>query len=122
VTSDPAALADAARALADHLRFQQALGTRALPFAGEPLGRTPAALGRVEQSSAGCTKCKLSRGRTTIVFGSGAPEARLLIIGEGPGEEEDRQGSRSSGARASSSPRCWSRSASRGTRSTSATS
>jgi DNA polymerase len=46
----------------------------------------------VEQSSAGCTKCKLSRGRTTIVFGSGAAEARLLIIGEGPGEEEDRQG------------------------------
>ena len=47
----------------------------------------------MEKASAGCTKCKLSKGRTTIVFGSGARrDARLVIIGEGPGEEEDRQG------------------------------
>jgi DNA polymerase len=92
VASDPAALADAARALADHLRFQQALGTRDLSLAGEPLGGASSALRRVEKSSAGCTKCKLSKGRNTIVFGSGAADTRLVIIGEGPGEEEDRQG------------------------------
>ena len=92
MTSDAAALADAARALADHLRFHQALGVRDLPLHGEPLGGPPAALRRVETASAGCTRCKLSRGRTTIVFGAGDPEARLVIIGEGPGEEEDRQG------------------------------
>jgi DNA polymerase len=92
VTTDPAAPADAARALADHLRFQQALGTRSLPLAGEPLGGSSAALRRVEKASAGCTKCKLSKGRNTIVFGSGDAETRLMIIGEGPGEEEDRQG------------------------------
>jgi len=39
-----------------------------------------------------CRRCKLWMGRTNIVFGSGNPEARLLFVGEGPGEEEDRQG------------------------------
>ena len=92
MTADAAALADAARALADHLRFHQALGVRDLALHGEPLGGAPAALRRVETASAGCTRCKLSQGRTTIVFGTGDPEARLVIIGEGPGEEEDRQG------------------------------
>jgi uracil-DNA glycosylase len=92
VTSDPAALADAARALAEHLRFQQALGVRELPLQGDPLGGPAAALRRVEAASEGCTRCKLSRGRNTIVFGAGSPEARLVLIGEGPGEEEDRQG------------------------------
>ena len=92
MTADPGGLADAARALADHLRFHQALGIRELPLTGEPLAGPTSALQRVEEASAGCTRCKLSQGRTTIVFGSGSPEARLVIIGEGPGEEEDRQG------------------------------
>jgi uracil-DNA glycosylase len=92
VTADPASLADAARALADHLRFHQALGVRDLSLTGEPLGGPASALRRVETASAGCTRCKLSQGRNTIVFGAGDPEARLVIIGEGPGEEEDRQG------------------------------
>src|SRR5262249_37139796 len=73
-------------------RFPQALGIRELPLTGEPLAGPASALERVERASAGCTRCKLSQGRTTIVFGSGSPEARLVIIGEGPGEDEDRQG------------------------------
>lgn len=39
-----------------------------------------------------CTRCGLSRGRKTIVFGEGAPRARMMFIGEGPGREEDVQG------------------------------
>jgi len=39
-----------------------------------------------------CTRCKLSRKRTTIVFGEGDPGARILFIGEAPGREEDLQG------------------------------
>jgi len=39
-----------------------------------------------------CTRCKLSTGRNSIVFGEGSPEARLVFIGEGPGQEEDQQG------------------------------
>ena len=92
MTADPAALADTARALAEHLRFHQALGIRDLPLTGEPLAGPSAALRRLEAASTGCTLCKLSKGRTTIVFGTGHPEARLVVIGEGPGEEEDRQG------------------------------
>jgi uracil-DNA glycosylase family 4 len=92
VSEVPRLLADAARALADHLRFQQALGTRDLPLKGEYLAGAAARLQRLEAAIQGCTRCKLAAGRTTIVFGSGDPAARLVLIGEGPGEEEDRQG------------------------------
>lgn len=40
----------------------------------------------------GCTKCRLSEGRTNTVFGVGNPDARLVFVGEGPGFEEDRRG------------------------------
>jgi uracil-DNA glycosylase len=89
---EPPTLAGAARALAEHLRFHRTLGVRDLALAGEPLAGPDAALRRLERSIAGCTRCKLAQGRTTIVFGAGDPRARLLLIGEGPGEEEDRQG------------------------------
>lgn len=39
-----------------------------------------------------CTKCELSKGRTQTVFGTGSETADWLIIGEAPGEHEDRQG------------------------------
>ena len=40
----------------------------------------------------GCTRCELCRGRTQTVFGVGNTSAELLVIGEAPGAEEDRQG------------------------------
>ena len=39
-----------------------------------------------------CTRCKLHKGRTNIVFGVGDPHARLMFIGEGPGADEDLKG------------------------------
>lgn len=39
-----------------------------------------------------CHRCRLSAGRTNIVFGEGNPSARLMFIGEGPGRDEDAQG------------------------------
>jgi DNA polymerase len=39
-----------------------------------------------------CTRCKLHRGRHNIVFGVGNPRARLMFVGEAPGEDEDLQG------------------------------
>src|SRR4051812_23134464 len=39
-----------------------------------------------------CTRCKLHKGRHTIVFGVGSPKARLMFVGEAPGEDEDLQG------------------------------
>ena len=39
-----------------------------------------------------CTRCGLCEGRKTIVFGDGNPDADLMFVGEGPGEQEDRRG------------------------------
>lgn len=39
-----------------------------------------------------CTACPLSRGRTQVVFGEGNLDAQLMIVGEGPGEDEDKSG------------------------------
>lgn len=39
-----------------------------------------------------CNRCSLHQNRRNIVFGEGSPEAKLMIIGEAPGFEEDVQG------------------------------
>ena len=39
-----------------------------------------------------CTKCRLSQGRTQVVYGVGDPNADLMFIGEAPGFHEDQQG------------------------------
>jgi len=39
-----------------------------------------------------CTECKLHEGRNKFVFGTGNPNADVMVIGEGPGAEEDKQG------------------------------
>lgn len=40
----------------------------------------------------GCEKCRLCESRNNVVPGEGNPHARLMFIGEGPGQEEDRLG------------------------------
>jgi uracil-DNA glycosylase family 4 len=49
-------------------------------------------LERICGELAGCTRCKLHRRRTNIVFGVGNPHADLVFVGEGPGHDEDVQG------------------------------
>ncbi len=39
-----------------------------------------------------CTACRLSEGRTHVVFGDGSPDADVIIVGEAPGRREDEQG------------------------------
>ena len=39
-----------------------------------------------------CTRCELSASRTQVVFGAGNADADLMLVGEAPGAEEDRQG------------------------------
>ena len=46
----------------------------------------------LENECATCTGCSLSRTRTNLVFGDGAKDAEIMLIGEGPGEREDEQG------------------------------
>ncbi len=40
----------------------------------------------------GCEKCELCKTRHNVVFGVGNPNAEVMLIGEGPGENEDLQG------------------------------
>lgn len=49
-------------------------------------------LGALKREVLGCTRCDLCNTRRNVVFGSGSPTARLMFIGEAPGEEEDVQG------------------------------
>jgi DNA polymerase len=96
----PASIADALEYLRD-LGWTEALrrpapaaprspGVPAPPVAGpEERARH---LGEVRAEALGCTACRLSGGRQTVVFGSGNTDADLMFIGEGPGAEEDRQG------------------------------
>ena len=46
----------------------------------------------LKQSCSQCTRCELCETRTNVVFGIGNEEADILLIGEGPGEQEDLQG------------------------------
>ena len=39
-----------------------------------------------------CTRCRLHKARTKLVFGVGNPKAELVFVGEGPGHDEDIQG------------------------------
>lgn len=86
------ALAQALRSLADSLRYYQAMGVTELGLDRDYLPGPDEALRRQEQELQGCPRCKLSQGRTTIVFGSGNPRAELVCIGEAPGADEDVQG------------------------------
>jgi uracil-DNA glycosylase len=49
-------------------------------------------LERIRDDIGDCTRCKLHKARTNIVFGVGTPKAELVFIGEGPGHDEDVQG------------------------------
>lgn len=47
---------------------------------------------QVRKAALGCTDCALAAQRTQVVFGRGNPSARILLLGEGPGRDEDEQG------------------------------
>lgn len=49
-------------------------------------------LTEVREELGECTRCKLHRHRTQIVFGVGSPSASLVFVGEAPGADEDAQG------------------------------
>ncbi len=47
-------------------------------------------LDELKQTVAGCQSCGLRAGCRGVVFGEGSPTAKLVLCGEGPGQEEDR--------------------------------
>ena len=107
------------REIADHLRYYADLGvtglsrdpqwrTRATPSADVPstpapehpstsAPEPPSILESLDdiktEIGPACMRCKLcALGRSQTVFGVGNPKARLMFVGEAPGEEEDKRG------------------------------
>jgi uracil-DNA glycosylase len=54
--------------------------------------RADAELHRLATEAAGCQACDLYRNATQTVFGRGAAGARILLLGEQPGDQEDKAG------------------------------
>lgn len=102
------------RELADHLKYYAEIGVDGVSREAKWRQRTSASLDS-DQSVSGlilaqdgaadsldairtdigvdCRRCKLcTLGRSQIVFGVGNPKARLMFVGEAPGEEEDKRG------------------------------
>lgn len=98
VPAAPAAAPRAARARADTLTPVPAPLAAPLapesPAAEENRTRASAcgALGELRALVAGCTACGLARTRTQTVFSDGSEHARLMFIGEAPGQSEDERG------------------------------
>lgn len=49
-------------------------------------------LAEIREEVSTCKACSLCEGRTNVVFGEGNPHARVMIVGEAPGKNEDLQG------------------------------
>jgi DNA polymerase len=97
---------DVADDLRERARFFSGLSAIGLPRAAEP-ALMPAAAPRASAAApppsglsleairadiGDCQRCKLAKGRKSIVFGQGHPQARLMFVGEAPGADEDEQG------------------------------
>ena len=95
MASDPRAeLRKVVQDVRAYLEAQRELG---LEFADVQWPESPAparslTLAEVREELGECTRCKLHRHRTQIVFGVGNPKASLVFVGEAPGADEDAQG------------------------------
>jgi uracil-DNA glycosylase family 4 len=82
--------------LKTYLEYLKGMGIVSLPVsemkADEPVQSRMITLEDVRKELGDCKRCKLHRGRKTIVFGEGNEKATLMLIGEGPGYDEDVQG------------------------------
>ena len=81
-----------------HLEYLRDLGFEEIPMTARPAASPTAAIeGResLEQIRADlgdCRRCPLAGTRKQLVFGVGNPQARLVLVGEAPGREEDERG------------------------------
>jgi uracil-DNA glycosylase family 4 len=88
--------------LKSYLRYLRDMGIKALPSCegqsdmtfhrSSPLQSTASTLDEIRKELGDCMRCKLHRTRRTLVFGEGNGKAKLMLIGEGPGFDEDLQG------------------------------
>jgi uracil-DNA glycosylase len=59
---------------------------------GAELRVLPASYTELRETALGCTRCRLAETRTQVVFSDGAVDARLVVVGEAPGANEDATG------------------------------
>ena len=71
---------------------QKKSSARLRDFSIETKNQNIKILNDYEISICACQKCQLGKSRTNFVFGSGDPRASLMLIGEAPGEYEDKKG------------------------------
>jgi DNA polymerase len=69
-----------------------AFGASAAASNAPPALETLDDLREIRAALGDCQRCRLAEGRRQIVFGSGNPKARLVFVGEGPGQAEDARG------------------------------
>jgi len=63
-----------------------------IPHVSAEAGTNAEKLARLAEAASACQRCGLAKLRTNVVFGEGAPEARLVFVGEAPGADEDATG------------------------------
>lgn len=98
--STTATAADAPRAFApppgerggDAPRPQRPTVDAPAAYAGADEIRSLPTLDAVRQVALGCPRCRLAKTRGHVVFGEGTPTADVLVVGEAPGQDEDRTG------------------------------
>ncbi len=82
--------------LKSYLEYLKGMGIEALPVSeirsDEDIRPEVTSLEEIRKELGDCRRCKLHRTRHTLVFGEGHQKAKLMIIGEGPGYDEDIQG------------------------------
>lgn len=87
---------DLIRQVRQFLETEKALGAVDLPRPAPVPEMTPdqkrAALEELGREAAECRSCALCQTRTHVVFGTGSPAARLMFVGEAPGQDEDLKG------------------------------
>ena len=74
------------------LRADSASGKQSRPASGEETWRAKSDLARLAADATSCQRCPLYRNATQVVFGEGPVGAALVMIGEQPGDQEDRTG------------------------------
>jgi len=76
-------------ALRQYLEFLKNSGIKELYL---PESNNQKRLNELQHQYSNCTKCSLSQSRHNFVYGEGNPNALAMLIGEGPGEQEDKTG------------------------------
>ncbi len=90
--------------LKEHLSYLKLFGFQEIPVeipslenfkndvSKKPLTNMSLTLSEIKEELGDCRRCKLFSTRTHIVFGVGNKNADIVFVGEGPGQEEDKQG------------------------------